>query len=189
MKTHVKRIMVIGGGAGGLELATRLGRTLGKRKKAHIVLIDAELTHIWKPLLHEVAAGTLNSYEDELNYFAHAAKNHFEFRLGRMIGLDRRKKLVKLAALRDWEGAELAPDREETYDVLVFWLSVQRQTISAPRGLANTVFFWIHAWRPNVSIHDYSPFICVPTMQPAIIKNLILRSSGQGPRVSSCPQN
>ncbi len=28
------RIVVVGGGAGGLELATRLGRSLGKRKKA-----------------------------------------------------------------------------------------------------------------------------------------------------------
>ncbi len=27
------RIVVVGGGAGGLELATRLGRSLGKRKK------------------------------------------------------------------------------------------------------------------------------------------------------------
>ena len=60
--TH--RIVIVGGGAGGLELATRLGRTLGKRKRASIVLVDANLTHIWKPLLHEVAAGSLNSSED-----------------------------------------------------------------------------------------------------------------------------
>ena len=61
------RIVIVGGGAGGLELATRLGRTLGKRRQAHITLVDANLTHIWKPLLHEVAAGSLNSSEDELN--------------------------------------------------------------------------------------------------------------------------
>lgn len=90
-----------------------------KKNRARIVLIDAELTHIWKPLLHEVAAGTLNSYEDELNYFAHAARNHFEFRLGRMKGLDRNRKCVKLAALIDKEGRELAPEREEHYDTLV----------------------------------------------------------------------
>ena len=29
------RIVVVGGGAGGLELATQLGRTLGRRKRAH----------------------------------------------------------------------------------------------------------------------------------------------------------
>lgn len=83
--TH--RIVIVGGGAGGLELATRLGRTLGKRKRASIVLVDATLTHIWKPLLHEVAAGSLNSSEDELNYVAQGKWNHFEFQLGRMSGL------------------------------------------------------------------------------------------------------
>ena len=85
--TH--RIVIVGGGAGGLELATRLGKTLGKRGTASIMLVDANLTHIWKPLLHEVAAGSLNSSEDELNYVAQAKWNHFEFQLGRMSGLDR----------------------------------------------------------------------------------------------------
>lgn len=52
------RIVIVGGGAGGLELATRLGKTLGKRGTASVMLVDANLTHIWKPLLHEVAAGS-----------------------------------------------------------------------------------------------------------------------------------
>lgn len=88
--TH--RIIIVGGGAGGLELATRLGKTLGKRGTASVTLVDANLTHIWKPLLHEVAAGSLNSSEDELNYVAQAKWNHFEFQLGRMSGLDREQK-------------------------------------------------------------------------------------------------
>lgn len=88
--TH--RIVIVGGGAGGLELATRLGKTLGKRGTASVMLVDANLTHIWKPLLHEVAAGSLNSSEDELNYVAQAKWNHFEFQLGRMSGLDRAQK-------------------------------------------------------------------------------------------------
>ena len=74
-------IVIVGGGAGGLELATRLGKRLGKSGQARITLVDANLTHIWKPLLHEVAAGTINSYQDELNYFAHASKHHFSFHL------------------------------------------------------------------------------------------------------------
>lgn len=122
MSPHATRVVIVGGGAGGLELATRLGKHLGKKQQARIVLVDAELTHIWKPLLHEVAAGTLNSYEDELNYFAHASRNHFEFRLGRMIGLDRNQKRVKLAALLDKEGREISPPREEPYDILVLAL-------------------------------------------------------------------
>lgn len=113
------RIVIVGGGAGGIELATRLGRSLGKRKKAQIILIDASLTHIWKPLLHEVAAGTINSYEDELNYFAHASKHYFEFHLGRMSNINRDQKTVILEPLSDGEGHEIAPERSIRYDTLV----------------------------------------------------------------------
>ncbi|AMB86760.1 NADH dehydrogenase [Pseudomonas agarici] len=113
------RIVIVGGGAGGLELATRLGKTLGKRGTASVVLVDANLTHIWKPLLHEVAAGSLNSSEDELNYVAQAKWNHFEFQLGRMSGLDRAGKKIQLAATYDENGVELLPARELGYDSLV----------------------------------------------------------------------
>jgi NADH:ubiquinone reductase (H+-translocating) len=115
--TH--RIVIVGGGAGGLELATRLGKTLGKRGTASVVLVDANLTHIWKPLLHEVAAGSLNSYEDELNYVAQAKWNHFQFQLGRMTGLDRANRQVHLAATLDENGGELVPARSLEYDSLV----------------------------------------------------------------------
>ena len=60
----MQNIVIVGGGAGGLELATRLGHRLGKKKKANIILIDRGKTHIWKPLLHEVATGSLNSETD-----------------------------------------------------------------------------------------------------------------------------
>jgi NADH dehydrogenase len=115
--TH--RIVIVGGGAGGLELATRLGKTLGKKGTASVTLVDANLTHIWKPLLHEVAAGSLNSYEDELNYVAQAKWNHFQFQLGRMTGLDRDTKRIQLAATYDEQGTELVPARTLDYDTLV----------------------------------------------------------------------
>jgi len=50
-------IVIIGGGAGGLELATQLGDSFAKSKWVKITLVDQNLTHIWKPLLHEIAAG------------------------------------------------------------------------------------------------------------------------------------
>ncbi len=115
--TH--HIVIVGGGAGGIELATRLGRRLGKRQRARITLVDANRTHIWKPLLHEVAAGSLNSSEDELNYVAQAKWNHFDFQLGRMSGLDRARKVIRLEALLDESGEELIPPREIGYDTLV----------------------------------------------------------------------
>jgi NADH dehydrogenase len=115
--TH--RIVIVGGGAGGLELATRLGKTLGKKGAATVTLVDANLTHIWKPLLHEVAAGSLNSYEDELNYVAQAKWNHFQFQLGRMAGLDRTAREIHLSATLDEDGQELVPARSLQYDTLV----------------------------------------------------------------------
>jgi NADH dehydrogenase len=113
------RIVIVGGGAGGLELATKLGRTLGKKKRADITLIDCSRTHVWKPLLHEVAAGTLDVNDDELDYLAQAHANHFRFVLGRMDGLNRQDKQIHLAALHDRRGEEIIPASEHPYDLLV----------------------------------------------------------------------
>ncbi|MCU1718134.1 NAD(P)/FAD-dependent oxidoreductase [Pseudomonas sp. 5P_3.1_Bac2] len=115
--TH--QIVIVGGGAGGLELATRLGKSLGKKGHAKIILVDATLTHIWKPLLHEVAAGSLNSSGDELNYVAQAKWNHFEFQYGRMSNLDRARKCISLDETLDENGEVLVPARELSYDSLV----------------------------------------------------------------------
>ena len=80
--SKLHHIVIVGGGAGGLELATRLGKKLGKRKHAKITLLDFNRTHIWKPLLHEVAAGTFDSYENQVEYMAQAKSNYFEYRQG-----------------------------------------------------------------------------------------------------------
>ena len=88
-----QKIVIVGGGAAGLELATSLGRKLGKKGLAEVTLIDATSTHIWKPLLHEVAAGTLDESE-QVEYLPQGYRNHFNFRLGKMEGLDRKKKEI-----------------------------------------------------------------------------------------------
>jgi len=118
--TKRHQIVIVGGGAGGLELATKLGDSLGKRGKADVILIDAVKTHIWKPLLHEVAAGTLDTGEEELEYLAQARWHHFRFRLGSVTDLDRRRKLVWLAPTYDDEGSLVIPSRSFRYDTLVF---------------------------------------------------------------------
>ena len=51
------RIVVVGGGAAGLELVTRLGDRLDRHRRASVTLVESARTHLWKPLLHEVAAG------------------------------------------------------------------------------------------------------------------------------------
>lgn len=118
-------IIIVGGGAGGLELATSLGRKFGKKGKAKITMVDCELTHVWKPLLHEVAAGTLNSYEDEVSYPALAYQNHFIFKIGRMDKLDRELKEISLAPTLDKNGIEYIPRRTFKYDTLIFAVGSQ----------------------------------------------------------------
>jgi NADH:ubiquinone reductase (H+-translocating) len=113
------KIVIVGGGAGGLELATKLGDSLGKKKKAEITLIDCTKTHVWKPLLHEIAAGSMNPDKHELEYMAQAHWHHFRFRLGRMDRLNRRKKEVSIAPYIDEDGKEIIPRRSFQYDTLI----------------------------------------------------------------------
>ena len=112
-------IVVVGGGSGGLILATKLGDQLGRRGEARITLVDCALTHVWKPLLHEVAAGTLHAAADGLDYLVHAGHHHFTFELGRMIGLDRSTREILLEPVHDASGAEIVPAQRIGYDTLV----------------------------------------------------------------------
>ena len=70
------RVVIVGGGAGGLPLATRLGDTLGRRRRAEITLVDRDETHVWKPLLHEVAAGRMDADAHDVDYLALAHDSH-----------------------------------------------------------------------------------------------------------------
>src|SRR3954449_6419369 len=115
-KRQPHRIVVVGGGAGGLELVTRLGDRLGRRGLAHVTLIDCPRTHLWKPLLHEFAAGTLGIDDQSLDYIAQARWHHFSFRVGAMEGLDRDRHEVIIAPSHDDEGQELTPRRRFGYD-------------------------------------------------------------------------
>lgn len=115
----IPHIVIVGGGAGGSELAALLGRKLGKRGQATITLVDASPTHLWKPLLHEVASGTMNSHEDEINYFAFASNNHFQFMLGTMQNIHRGRKEILLAPMSaPQKNADITP-RILNYDILI----------------------------------------------------------------------
>jgi NADH dehydrogenase len=113
------RIVIVGGGAGGLELATRLGDRLGRRGRAQVTLVDRSRTHLWKPLLHEVAAGSMDVDQHMLDYLAQARWHHFRFQLGAMCGLDRGRRVLRVAPTHDDEGRLLIDEREIPYDTLV----------------------------------------------------------------------
>jgi NADH dehydrogenase len=138
-RANAPRITIVGGGAGGLELAVRLGKKLGKHNRARITLIDAARTHLWKPLLHQVAAGTLDSHADEMEYLALARSYHFTFRLGRMEGLDRDKKEIYLAPSYDEEGQEVLPRQAIPYDTLVIAIGSQTNDFGTPGVHENTI--------------------------------------------------
>jgi NADH dehydrogenase len=112
------RIVIVGGGAGGLELATRLGDTLGRRGKAQVTLIDRNRTHLWKPKLHEIAAGSMDLGEHEVDYLAQAHWHHFRYRIGEMTGIDRTAREVHVAAVFDDEGKQVIAERKFRYDTL-----------------------------------------------------------------------
>ncbi|WP_049631984.1 NAD(P)/FAD-dependent oxidoreductase [Cellvibrio sp. pealriver] len=116
------RIVVVGGGAGGLELATKLGNKLGRKNKAEVTLIDRNTTHLWKPLLHEIAVGTMDEDVDAVSYRGHANAHHFFFRVGTMIDIDRETREVVLAPMQDEDGVEFLPSTRIPYDYLVIAL-------------------------------------------------------------------
>src|ERR1700754_2279255 len=113
------RILVVGGGAAGLELATRLGDRFAKRGKAQVELLDRARSHLWKPELHEIASGSMDLCKQELDYAAQARRHHFRYRLGEMVGLDRSKHEVSVAATLDGEGKTITPARVLGYDTLI----------------------------------------------------------------------
>ncbi len=138
-KQTAHRVVIVGGGAGGLELAVRLGNAMGKSGKMAITLVDAARTHWWKPLLHQVAAGTMDNHADELEYFALAQGNHFNFRLGRMDGLDRDNKSIFIAPTLDENGDELLPRQSLQYDTLVMAIGSQTNDFGTPGARDNSI--------------------------------------------------
>lgn len=115
------QIVVVGGGAGGLELVRRLGRKFG-RKRHDIILVEKNRTHIWKPLLHEVAAGSLDANLDEVGYRSHCHRWGYRYFNGSFEGIDRAKRQIILAPLVDQDGSELIGRHAIRYDYLVLAL-------------------------------------------------------------------
>jgi NADH dehydrogenase len=112
------QIVVVGGGAAGLELATRLGDTFG-REKFDIILVEKNRTHIWKPLLHEVAAGSLDANLDEVGYRSHGHAWGYRFFYGAMEGVERDTRQVMIAPILDEDGREIMGRHRIRYDYLV----------------------------------------------------------------------
>ncbi|KVP28349.1 pyridine nucleotide-disulfide oxidoreductase [Burkholderia multivorans] len=116
---RVPRIVIVGGGAGGLHLATRLGDTIGRRGHAEVVLVDRYPTHFWKPLLHEAASGHRDPASHTIEYAAQAKRHGFRFVQGALQRVDRAARIATIGAVHDADGTEILPARTLAYDDLV----------------------------------------------------------------------
>jgi NADH dehydrogenase len=136
----MQKIVIVGGGAGGLELVSRISLTLGKKGLAEIILVDRQPTHVWKPLLHEVAAGVIDKNSDGVDYRIHAARHDYQFQLGTMSDIDHKNKLIKLDAILDEQDEVLIPNREISYDVLVLAIGSVSNDFGTP-GVSKNAYF------------------------------------------------
>ncbi|MEI2417030.1 FAD-dependent oxidoreductase [Orrella sp. JC864] len=115
-KSPPHRVVIVGGGAGGLELAARLGRRYGPQA---VTLVDARPLHVWKPSLHEAAAGTMDVQQEGLSYLMLARLNRFTFVLGSMLDVDRQARTLRISAVATPDGEQVVPERMLSYDTLV----------------------------------------------------------------------
>lgn len=93
-----------------------------------------------------MAAGSLNSHADQLEYLAQARWHHFRYRLGRMDGLDRAGRLVHVAPTLDDAGVEIVPRRSFPYDTLVIAIGSQANDFGVP-GVGEHCLCWTRRTR------------------------------------------
>nr|WP_315212581.1 FAD-dependent oxidoreductase [uncultured Duganella sp.] len=132
------KIVIVGGGAGGLELACKLGRKLGPEA---VMLVDSRLYHIWKPSLHEVAAGTLDVHQEGLSYQMLAHDNGFTFAYGPMVALDAAQRLVTVGEIRGAEPSNelILPERQIRFDSLVLAVGSTSNYFGVPGAAEHTI--------------------------------------------------
>src|SRR5258706_4272288 len=138
---RVKRtqIVVVGGGAAGLELVTRLGAKYG-REKCQITLVEKYRTHIWKPLLHEVAAGSLDDNLDEVGYRSHCHRWGYHFFQGTLEAIDRAGREMVVPPLIDLDGRELMGRHRIAYDYLVVAIGSVTNDFGTPGASSHCLF-------------------------------------------------
>ncbi|MDQ2078151.1 NAD(P)/FAD-dependent oxidoreductase [Marinimicrobium sp. ABcell2] len=183
----MKKIVVVGGGAGGLELVTKLGRKLGRKKKAEVILIDRDTTHLWKPLLHEIAVGTMDEGVDAVSYRAHAIANGFHFRVGSLTEIDRDKQQVVLAPVLDGDGVEYIPATRIDYDYLVLAIGSVSNDFGTPGVAQHCIFLdspaQAHRFR-NKLLHRFLRIQRIPD-EPDCVRIAIVGGGATGVELSA----
>jgi NADH:quinone reductase (non-electrogenic) len=133
------RVVVVGGGAGGLELATKLGDRFGRGGPVDVTLIECRRTHFWKPHLHEIAAGSMDLDVYDTDYLAQSHWHAFRYRIGEMRGLDRARRRVFVAPFVDEDGDAVTPSREFEYDTLVIAIGSRTNDFGTPGAAQHAI--------------------------------------------------
>jgi len=133
------QVVVVGGGAGGLELVTALGDKLGRKGKLAVTLIEKAQTHFWKPHLHEIAAGSMDLGSYELNHLAQSYWHGYRYRYGEVVGIDREKRQVTTAPYVDEDGEQVIAPRVFRYDTLVICIGSLTNDFGTPGVKENAI--------------------------------------------------
>ncbi|MFS1522870.1 NAD(P)/FAD-dependent oxidoreductase [Microbulbifer sp. 2304DJ12-6] len=190
----MKNIVIVGGGASGLQLATRLGHyfnptpRLWRRRKpplACVTLVDKERTHIWKPLLHQIAAGALDANMAALNYQVHARANGYEFQLGSLQSLDRKRRTVELSAILDNRGNPLVPARKLEYDYLVLCIGSLGNDFNIPGVYEHCVFLDSSEQAQKFHQQLLDHFLCLETHVEEKLQIAIVGGGATGVELSA----
>ena len=136
----MRQVVVLGGGIGGIVVATHLARRLGRAEAAGTLLIDRNLAHVWKPMLHMFAAGTANYATQSISFASHAERNGFKYWPGDLCGLDRERKLVELGPFTLPDGNNKLPGRSIPYDILILAIGSRSDDFETP-GVKEHCYF------------------------------------------------
>ncbi|MCJ2124962.1 NAD(P)/FAD-dependent oxidoreductase [Methylobacterium sp. J-077] len=126
------RIVIVGGGISGIDLATRIGRSHGRRGRAAVTLIDRNLAHVWKPMLHTFAAGTARPDREQVDFLAQAKRNQFTFIPGYLDGIDRATRTVSITPLGHRDASPPPPPLHLNYDRLVLAVGSRTNDFGTP---------------------------------------------------------
>lgn len=138
------KIVIVGGGVAGMDLASSLGRQarrgVGSSRSITVTLVDRHASHIWKPMLHTIAAGTSDISQQQTPFIAQAIQAGFSYLPGALSAIDRHAQEIVLAPARSPDDRLLIPEQRIAYDTLVLALGSEADDFGT-LGVAN------HCWR------------------------------------------
>jgi NADH dehydrogenase len=126
-----KRILILGGGFGGLYTALELDRTIAGREDVEVTLVNRENFILFTPMLHEVAASDI-----DLTHIVNPIRKmlrHVNFFHAEVWGIDLHNKTVRVAHSADRHVHDLP------YDQLVIALGCTTNFFRLP-GLEEAAF-------------------------------------------------